>query len=152
MGARREVRKVEKPSRPARSLTASRRRSTDGLGVDRRRGPGSGRSVAAVAAGAAVAPIRLVTGGRHELGREGAAALALPRLAAFLDRKGTLERERQGRDYAYRPIQDPHGLTALRMHGELARDSDRESALARFVAQLTPDDEQVLRRLLEEGL
>ncbi|WP_438827789.1 BlaI/MecI/CopY family transcriptional regulator [Streptomyces javensis] len=63
-----------------------------------------------------------------------------------------MERERQGRDYAYRPIQDPHGLTALRMHGELARDSDRESALARFVAQLTPDDEQVLRRLLEEGL
>ncbi|MGW7689691.1 BlaI/MecI/CopY family transcriptional regulator [Streptomyces asiaticus] len=66
--------------------------------------------------------------------------------------KGTLERARQGRGYAYRPIQDPHGLTALRMHGELDRDSDRETVLARFVAQLGPDDEQVLRRLLEEGL
>ncbi|QEU89921.1 BlaI/MecI/CopY family transcriptional regulator [Streptomyces kanamyceticus] len=65
--------------------------------------------------------------------------------------KGTLERQRQGRGYAYHPVQDPQGLTALRMHGELDRDSDRETVLARFVAQLDPDDEQVLRRLLEEG-
>ncbi|MGV9250984.1 BlaI/MecI/CopY family transcriptional regulator [Streptomyces sp. NPDC003697] len=65
--------------------------------------------------------------------------------------KGTLVRERQGRGYAYRPVQDPHGLTARRMHGELDRGSDRETVLARFVAQLSPDDEQTLRRLLEEG-
>ncbi|MFI2642035.1 BlaI/MecI/CopY family transcriptional regulator [Streptomyces sp. NPDC018610] len=65
--------------------------------------------------------------------------------------KGTLDRERQGRAYVYRPLQDPHGLTALRMHSELNRDSDRETVLARFVAQLNPDDEQVLRRLLEDG-
>ncbi|MBL1120843.1 BlaI/MecI/CopY family transcriptional regulator [Streptomyces sp. 110] len=82
----------------------------------------------------------------------GLARTTVTTILSRLYEKGTLERERQGRGYAYRPIQDPHGLTALRMHGELARDSDRESALARFVAQLTPDDEQVLRRLLEEGL
>ncbi|MFI0780360.1 BlaI/MecI/CopY family transcriptional regulator [Streptomyces sp. NPDC021212] len=82
----------------------------------------------------------------------GLARTTVTTILSRLYEKGTLERERQGRGYAYRPVQDPHGLTALRMHGELARDSDRESALARFVAQLTPDDEQVLRRLLEEGL
>ncbi|GGM24980.1 hypothetical protein GCM10010129_81900 [Streptomyces fumigatiscleroticus] len=65
--------------------------------------------------------------------------------------KGTLERQRQGRGYAYRPVEDPHGLTALRMHGELDRGSDRETVLARFVARLSEDDEQVLRRLLEES-
>ncbi|TMU92904.1 BlaI/MecI/CopY family transcriptional regulator [Streptomyces sp. DASNCL29] len=82
----------------------------------------------------------------------GLARTTVTTILSRLYEKGTLERERQGRGYAYRPIQDPHGLTALRMHGELARDSDRESALARFVAQLGPEDEQVLRRLLEEGL
>ncbi|GGW77965.1 hypothetical protein GCM10010503_64740 [Streptomyces lucensis JCM 4490] len=83
-----------------------------------------------------------------------AAGLARTTVTTILSRlyeKGTLERQRQGRGYAYRPIEDPHGLTALRMHSELARDSDRETVLSRFVAQLSPDDEQVLRRLLEEG-
>lgn len=37
------------------------------------------------------------------------------------------------------------------MHTELDRDEDRETALARFVAQLSPDDERLLRDLLESG-
>ncbi|MEU6765570.1 BlaI/MecI/CopY family transcriptional regulator [Streptomyces sp. NPDC046853] len=85
-----------------------------------------------------------------ELGA-GLARTTVTTILSRLHEKGTLERQRQGRGYAYRPIQDPHGLTALRMHGELDRDSDRETVLARFVAQLDPDDEQVLRRLLDEG-
>ncbi|MFF7275180.1 BlaI/MecI/CopY family transcriptional regulator [Streptomyces griseorubiginosus] len=68
-----------------------------------------------------------------------------------LHEKGTLERERRGRGFAYRPVADPHGLTALRMHGELDRDSDRATVLARFVDRLSPDDEQILRQLLEDG-
>ncbi|MGW2648047.1 BlaI/MecI/CopY family transcriptional regulator [Streptomyces sp. NPDC001393] len=66
--------------------------------------------------------------------------------------KGVVERRRQGRGYAYFPVQavqDAHGLTARRMHSELDRDSDRETVLARFVAQLSPDDERILRDLLE---
>ncbi|MGV4983802.1 BlaI/MecI/CopY family transcriptional regulator [Streptomyces sp. NPDC001709] len=66
--------------------------------------------------------------------------------------KGVVERHRQGRGYAYFPVrdvQDAHGLTARRMHSELDRDSDRETVLARFVAQLSPDDERILRDLLE---
>ncbi|MGW2230015.1 BlaI/MecI/CopY family transcriptional regulator [Streptomyces formicae] len=89
-----------------------------------------------------------------EVQAELASGLARTTVTTILSRlyeKGTLERQRRGRGYAYRPIQDAHGLTALRMHGELDRDSDRETVLARFVAQLDPDDEQVLRRLLEEG-
>ncbi|GHI09951.1 CopY family transcriptional regulator [Streptomyces cellostaticus] len=63
--------------------------------------------------------------------------------------KGMVERQRQGRGYAYFPLQDAQGLTARRMHTELDRDSDRETVLARFVAQLSPDDERILRDLLE---
>ncbi|MFF7976307.1 BlaI/MecI/CopY family transcriptional regulator [Streptomyces sp. NPDC007905] len=63
--------------------------------------------------------------------------------------KGMVERHRQGRGYAYVPLQDAQGLTARRMHSELDRDSDRETVLARFVAQLSPDDERILRDLLE---
>ncbi|MEU0603972.1 BlaI/MecI/CopY family transcriptional regulator [Streptomyces sp. NPDC006393] len=65
--------------------------------------------------------------------------------------KGVVERRRQGRGYAYYPVQDAQGLTARRMHSELDRDTDRETVLARFVAQLSPDDERILRDLLESG-
>ncbi|MFG2177516.1 BlaI/MecI/CopY family transcriptional regulator [Streptomyces abikoensis] len=66
-----------------------------------------------------------------------------------LHEKGIAERRRQGRGYAYFPVQDAPGLTALRMHSELERDADRETVLARFVARLSPDDERLLRGLLE---
>jgi len=68
-----------------------------------------------------------------------------------LHEKGTVSRERSGRGYAYSATQDAHGLTALRMHHELDRDSDRETVLARFVSQLSAEDEQVLRQVLEAG-
>jgi predicted transcriptional regulator len=68
-----------------------------------------------------------------------------------LHEKRVVERHRQGRGYAYVPVQDAQGLTARRMHTELDRDNDRETVLARFVAQLSPDDERVLRDLLEPG-
>ncbi|MEV7387150.1 MULTISPECIES: BlaI/MecI/CopY family transcriptional regulator [unclassified Streptomyces] len=63
--------------------------------------------------------------------------------------KGVVHRHRQGRGFAYVPVQDAQGLTAKRMHSELDRDSDRETVLARFVAQLGPADERILRELLE---
>ena len=82
------------------------------------------------------------------------AGLARTTVTTILSRlhdKGMLGRERQGRGYAYFPVQDAPGLTARRMHTELDRDSDRRTALARFVAQLSEDDERVLRDLLESG-
>jgi hypothetical protein len=37
------------------------------------------------------------------------------------------------------------------MHSELEKDDDRGTVLARFVSQLTDEDEQLLRTLLEGG-
>jgi predicted transcriptional regulator len=82
------------------------------------------------------------------------AGLARTTVTTILTRlhdKGMVGRRRQGRGYAYHPVQDAHGLTARRMHSELDRDTDRETVLARFVAQLSPDDERILRDLLESG-
>ncbi|MEU8584479.1 BlaI/MecI/CopY family transcriptional regulator [Streptomyces abikoensis] len=67
-----------------------------------------------------------------------------------LREKGIAGRRRQGRGYAYYPVQDAPGLTALRTHSELERDADRETVLPRFVARLGPDDERLLRGLLEQ--
>ncbi|MGW3010588.1 BlaI/MecI/CopY family transcriptional regulator [Streptomyces sp. NPDC001219] len=63
--------------------------------------------------------------------------------------KGAVSRSRAGRGFAYSPIQDSAGLTARRMHSELDKQADHGTALARFVAQLTSEDEQLLRALLE---
>ncbi|MEV7689841.1 BlaI/MecI/CopY family transcriptional regulator [Streptomyces bungoensis] len=81
----------------------------------------------------------------------GLARTTVTTILTRLHDKGVVARQRQGRGYAYVPVQDAQGLTARRMHSELDRDSDRETVLARFVAQLSPDDERILRDLLEPG-
>ncbi|MDT0463754.1 BlaI/MecI/CopY family transcriptional regulator [Streptomyces gibsoniae] len=81
----------------------------------------------------------------------GLARTTVTTILSRLHEKGVVDRRRQGRGYAYFPVQDAHGLTARRMHTELDRDSDRQTVLARFVAQLSEDDERVLRDLLESG-
>ncbi|MCW1097113.1 BlaI/MecI/CopY family transcriptional regulator [Streptomyces sp. RS2] len=96
------------------------------------------------AVGAPLTPGRVQT----ELG-SGLARTTVATILTRLHEKGVVDRERQGRGYAYFPVQDAPGLTARRMHTELDRDADRETVLARFVAQLGPGDEQHLRRLLE---
>ncbi|HCA84906.1 MAG TPA: CopY family transcriptional regulator [Streptomyces sp.] len=68
-----------------------------------------------------------------------------------LHAKGVVSRERSGRGYAYTPLQDAHGLAARRMHHELEDDSSRAIVLARFVDQLSTDDEILLRTLLADG-
>lgn len=65
--------------------------------------------------------------------------------------KGAVSRSRAGRGFAYSPIQDSAGLTARRMRSELDKQDDRGTALARFVSQLTSEDEQLLRSLLESA-
>ena len=37
------------------------------------------------------------------------------------------------------------------MHTELAKEEDRSTVLARFVSQLSDEDEQLLRSLLEDS-
>ncbi|MEW1722126.1 BlaI/MecI/CopY family transcriptional regulator [Streptomyces sp. NPDC093109] len=65
--------------------------------------------------------------------------------------KGSVSRVRAGRGYAYSPTEDAPGLTARRMHTELAKDEDRGAVLARFVSQLNDEDEALLRSLLDGG-
>ncbi|MEU5764694.1 BlaI/MecI/CopY family transcriptional regulator [Streptomyces asoensis] len=114
---------------------------------DERRPAGELEAAVMAALWAAGAPL---TAGRvqSELG-SGLARTTVATILTRLHEKGIVARERQGRGYAYFPVQDAPGLTARRMHTELDRDDDRETVLARFVAQLSPGDEQHLRRLLE---
>ncbi|MFF2544401.1 BlaI/MecI/CopY family transcriptional regulator [Kitasatospora sp. NPDC058063] len=82
--------------------------------------------------------------------------LARTTIATILGRlfdKGTVVRTRAGRAYAYTPtVQDTAGLAARRMHTELGRESDRSTVLARFVSDLSAEDEQLLRELLGDGV
>jgi predicted transcriptional regulator len=65
-----------------------------------------------------------------------------------LHTKGALDREHHGRAYAYRPVSDESGLAARRMRQVLDAGSDRHEVLARFVSDLSEEDEQVLLTLL----
>jgi predicted transcriptional regulator len=76
---------------------------------------------------------------------------ALSRLHA----KGVLSRQPAGRGYAYSVPADPAAMgvsvTARRMSRLLDADADRAGVLARFVADLSPEDEQLLTELLADG-
>jgi predicted transcriptional regulator len=63
--------------------------------------------------------------------------------------KGHVERVRLGRAYAYSPVERAADVAAQSMTDLLARGSDRAAVLTRFVERLGPDEEAVLRRLLD---
>lgn len=63
--------------------------------------------------------------------------------------KDAVARERQGRSFVWIPTADVAGLAALKMRRLLDGERDREAVLARFVTALPPDDEQLLRALLD---
>lgn len=71
---------------------------------------------------------------------------ALSRLHA----KGAVSRERAGRAYAYRWV-DQATVTARQMRRLLEAGENRETVLARFVAELQPEDERLLEDLLGEA-
>ncbi|GGU50624.1 BlaI/MecI/CopY family transcriptional regulator [Streptomyces violascens] len=72
---------------------------------------------------------------------------ALSRLYA----KGLLKRSLRGRAFAYTPVADDSGLAARQMRKVLDDRPDREAVLTRFVDDLSADDEQLLRKLLDTG-
>lgn len=63
--------------------------------------------------------------------------------------KGLLERVRDGRAFAYRPLQTKEQFTAARMAGLLAGIDDRPSALSWFLGLLDPEERAQLRGLLK---
>jgi predicted transcriptional regulator len=72
-----------------------------------------------------------------------------------LHAKGALTREPVGRAYAYSLVADPSAVgstvTAQRMRRLLEAGQDRAGVLARFVADLRPEDEQLLADLLADS-
>ena len=67
-----------------------------------------------------------------------------------LAEKGAAAREPQGRGYAYSAVTDPAAKVAAAMHRAMDG-NDHEAVLQRFVRSLSPADEQVLNRLLNES-
>ncbi|MGH8986661.1 MAG: BlaI/MecI/CopY family transcriptional regulator [Acidimicrobiia bacterium] len=65
-----------------------------------------------------------------------------------LNEKGVVTRRRDGRAYAYRPVQTRDEDAATRMREILAAAGDRSAALSRFLASLSPGERAQLRRLL----
>jgi predicted transcriptional regulator len=68
-----------------------------------------------------------------------------------LHAKGILTRSRRGRAYAYTPVVDAAGMAVRRMREVLEGESDRDAVLARFVGELSPQEEALFRRLLDSG-
>ncbi|MHB9855792.1 BlaI/MecI/CopY family transcriptional regulator [Streptomyces sp. Tue6028] len=67
-----------------------------------------------------------------------------------LQAKGLVTRKRAGRSFAWSAATDEAGLAAHRMRRVLDREADREAVLASFVCGLPQQDEELLRRLLQE--
>lgn len=86
-----------------------------------------------------------------EMGPELAYTTVMTTLARLHD-KGVLRREKRGRAFAYElatRVEDLEvSLTANRMHRLLEAEADRAGVLARFVADLSSEDEALLTGLL----
>jgi predicted transcriptional regulator len=67
-----------------------------------------------------------------------------------LHAKRLLERERVGRAFAYRPVDDA-SLAASQMSRALQAGTDHRAVLSRFVSGLSGRDARLLRRLLADG-
>lgn len=96
-------------------------------------------------AGGPVTPAQV----RDALGGDLAYTTVMTVMARLHDR-GMLARQRTGRAFAYTAVGDPTQVTARRMHRLLDVEENRAGVLARFVDGLTPDDERVLRSLLDQ--
>jgi predicted transcriptional regulator len=68
-----------------------------------------------------------------------------------LHRKGWLRRERDGRAWRYEPTGSQSGYTAALMNDALTTSSDRRTALAHFVLQMSPHDAALLREALDRA-
>jgi predicted transcriptional regulator len=101
------------------------------------------------AAGKALTPAEVLaeTGG-------GLAYTTVMTTLSRLHDKGVLDRRPAGRAYAYSLARDPVGAqseaVAQRMHRLLEAGDDRARVLARFVADLDPEDERLLADLLSD--
>ena len=68
-----------------------------------------------------------------------------------LHRKGWLRRERDGRAWRYEPAGSRSGYTAALMSDALGTSTDRRTALAHFVLQMSPHDVVLLEQALGQA-
>ena len=68
-----------------------------------------------------------------------------------LHRKGWLRRQRDGRAWRYEPAGSSSGYTAALMGNALATSTDRRTALAHFVLQMSPHDAALLQQALDQA-
>jgi predicted transcriptional regulator len=83
--------------------------------------------------------------------RLGDPALAYTTVMTILVRlwhKGRTERHRDGRAYAYHPVQTREQYVAERMEQVLAQARDRSAVFSHFLDTMDPGDRAQLRRLL----
>lgn len=66
-----------------------------------------------------------------------------------LERKGMLERRRDARAHTYAPVSSREEVVAELMHQALGQADDREAALQRFAASVSPEEAAALRRALD---
>jgi predicted transcriptional regulator len=66
-----------------------------------------------------------------------------------LHRKGWLRRERDGRAWRYEPTGSRSSYTAGLMNDALGTSTDRRTALAHFVLQMSPHDAALLQQALD---
>ncbi|MFF3518017.1 BlaI/MecI/CopY family transcriptional regulator [Streptomyces sp. NPDC002573] len=77
----------------------------------------------------------------------GAAYTTVLTLLTRLCDKGLVTRQRDGRSHGYAPVDDQAGLAAAGMHSMLDEGGDRAAVLARFVSDLSAEDERLLEQL-----
>jgi predicted transcriptional regulator len=103
---------------------------------------------------------RLWEAGRPMLVREMLDSLRDERALAYttvmtvmenLHRKGWLRRERDGRAWRYEPTGSRSVYTTALMNSALSTSSDRRTALAHFVLQMSPHDAALLREALDQA-
>ena len=116
-----------------------------------RRGPLEAAVMAVIAAAAAPLSVSQV---QQALDPSPAYTTVMTTLSRLAD-KGALSQSRAGRAFRYslavpaEAIDD--AVTARRMRRMLSDGSDRAGVLARFVAELDPDEEQILAQLLHRS-
>ena len=97
----------------------------------------------------AAAPLSLSPGQVRERLAEDLSYSTVVTIVSRLHAKGLLERERSGRAFVYRPVDDA-SRAARQMRQALAAGSDHGAVLSRFVSGLSGRDARLLRDLLGE--
>jgi predicted transcriptional regulator len=120
-------------------------RERDGQGAGRR-APGELEGEVLAALWAAGVPVGAGTV-REQVAGEPAYTTVLTILTRLHD-KGLVTRERAGRAYLYSPVRDKAGQAAAGMRDLMEHGGDRAAVLARFVSELSEEDEQLLEQLL----